>query len=242
MPRYKLTIEYDGARFSGWQIQPKTKTVEGKLEEAFSKILQTPIDLVGQGRTDTGVHARGQVAHLDLPNSINPEKLICGVNGLVGNHIQIHNIEKVNDNFHARYDAVYREYKYLVLKRNFPLYNSTGWFPGNNIELKQLKNCAHLILGEHDFNGFSKFNQDNCITLCTILDAEWEERKIGFVFSIQANRFLRNMVRRIVGTSVKVANRDMDIDAFKQILENSDLKIPAQTAPAKGLALEKVFY
>ena len=242
MPRYKLTIEYNGTHFSGWQIQPDSRTVEGELERAFSQILQQPIDLIGQGRTDAGVHAKGQVAHVDLPKQEDFQKLIYGVNGISGEHIRIHKIEEVHGEFHARFDAVSREYEYRVLTTPSPLKNDFAWWPGEKPDIQILQSCSELILGEHDFNGFSRFNEDNYTTLCTITKALWEEREGEIVFHIRANRFLRNMVRRLVGTMTEVSSGKISQDDFVFILNNPDTDKRTYTAPPRGLVLKEVFY
>lgn len=242
MPRHKLTIEFDGTNFSGWQNQPDSRTVEEEIEKAFSQILQQPIDLIGQGRTDAGVHAKGQVAHVDLPDDINPEKLRFGVNGLIGDEIQIHEIEEVDSEFHARFDAVYREYEYTILKKSSPLLYRTTWFPNSTFDIQSIKECCELLKGEFDFSGFSKFNEDNYTTLCTILLAEIEERDEEIIFKIQANRFLRNMVRRLVGTMIEVGKGKMEVSDFNEVLNNPNSVKRTFTAPARGLVLAKVFY
>ena len=242
MPRFKLTIEFDGTEFSGWQIQPDSRTVEEEIEKAFSKILQQPVDLIGQGRTDAGVHAKGQVAHVDLPEDIKPSKLIFGVNGLIGSEIQIHSIEEVHPDFHCRFDAIYREYEYTVLKTASPLRNRHSWSPNTELDLNKIKDCAALLSGEFDFSGFSKYNEENYTTLCTILLCEIEEKEDFFIFRIRANRFLRNMVRRLVGTMVEVGKGKMDVLTFKNRLLMPEPSKKTYTAPAKGLVLTKVFY
>ena len=243
MPRYKLTIEYYGAPFSGWQIQPDSTTVEGELEKAFSQILQQPVDLIGQGRTDAGVHAKGQVAHVDLPEGLDLHKLTYGVNGLTGEHIHIQAIEVVHAEFHARFDATAREYEYHVLTAPSPLRNQLAWWPGSRLDPEKLSACSELIIGEHDFDGFSKFSEDNYTTLCTVINAGWEEQREGeLVFSIQANRFLRNMVRRPVGTMAEAAAGKIPVQEFRAILDNPSSDAKTYTAPAKGLVLSEVFY
>ncbi|HCD52901.1 MAG TPA: tRNA pseudouridine(38-40) synthase TruA [Balneolaceae bacterium] len=242
MPRYKLTIEYNGAAFNGWQIQPDVVTVEGEIEKALQRILQSPVDVVGQGRTDAGVHARGQTAHVDLPGSIDLQKLFHGVNGLVGADIQIVNWEEVSDDFHARFDAVYREYEYCVLKYDAPLMNNMGWWSGKVPDIEVLNEAAALIQGEHDFDGFSKFNPENYTTLCEVLLSVWEEQEGCLVYRVRANRFLRNMVRRLVGTMMEVATGKMSLREFEGMLKGEKASVSAYTAPAKGLVLQKVFY
>ncbi|MAO64093.1 MAG: tRNA pseudouridine(38-40) synthase TruA [Balneola sp.] len=242
MPRYKLTIEYDGTNFSGWQIQPNDVTVEGTLEKAFSTVLQQEIDLIGQGRTDAGVHARGQVAHVDLPEKTDLDKLLNGVNKIVGDEIEVTNIESVRDDFHARFDATSRQYEYTMTLRNIPIMNRYSWALYQPVDEGKLRECAAILKGEFDFDGFSKFNEDNRTTLCDIHHSEFEFDGEVIRYRIRANRFLRNMVRRLVGTMAHVAQKKKSIEEFREILENPALKRPTQTAPAKGLVLEKVFY
>lgn len=240
--RFKITIEYLGTNFSGWQIQPDARTVEGELEKAFTKILQQKTDLVGQGRTDAGVHAKGQVAHFDVDELNDPEKLIFGVNGLIGDEVQIKSIEKVHDEFHSRFDASKREYEYTILKSRSPLRNLTSWVAPRNYNPDKLYECANLLSGEFDFSGFSKFNEENFTTLCTIHRSEFEEFENEFIYKISANRFLRNMVRRIVGTMMEVATGKLSVKEFEELLKNPDGDTKTFTAPAKGLVLKKVFY
>ncbi|MEX2604808.1 MAG: tRNA pseudouridine(38-40) synthase TruA [Gracilimonas sp.] len=242
MPRYKLTIEYDGTHFSGWQIQPNALTVEQTLEEAFSKILQQPVDLAGQGRTDAGVHARGQVAHVDIPDGVDIQKLLYGVNGMAGDDIQIVEAQETAPDFHARFDAVAREYEYSLTTRPMPLRYRYSWALTQPIEIEKLHRCAEILKGEFDFSGFSKYNKDNFTTLCEIHLSEFIADGELISYRIKANRFLRNMVRRLVGTMVHVAQGKMTIDEFKKVLENADSKTPTYTAPARGLVLQKVFF
>lgn len=242
MKKYKLTIEYDGTDFSGWQIQPKDRTVEGVLEEAFSKVLQQDIDLIGQGRTDAGVHARGQVADVLIPKDKDLEKVLLGVNGLVGDEIQVMHFEEVPESFHSRFDAIGREYEYTITTRPMPLLRHTTWALRQPVELDILEDCAALLNGEFDFAGFSKFNEDNFTTLCDIQRSLFETEGEVIRYRIRANRFLRNMVRRLVGTMVRVAQGKMSMDDFKTALEKPDAEIPTYTAPARGLVLGKVFY
>ncbi len=242
MNRFKLTIEYDGTNFSGWQVQPEARTVERELEEAFSKILQQPVDIVGQGRTDAGVHALGQVGHVDLPGGTDSEKLIFGVNRIISDEVAIHSIEEVALDFHARFDAASREYEYVLAKRYSPLNRLNSILLPRNLNLDSMKEAAAHILGEHDFAPFSKFNEDNFTTICTVDTSEIIETGNTLIYRIRANRFLRNMVRRLVGTMIKVGEGKLSIDEFEKALSNPESEIATQTAPAKGLTLKKVYY
>lgn len=237
-----LTIEFDGTDFSGWQIQPNDITVEQTLEDAFSRVLQTPIDLIGQGRTDAGVHARGQVAHVDIPAEVKLQKVIQGVNGLVGEKIQVVSFSPVSDEFHARFDAESREYEYTFIQRNMPLRRHHAWMLQHPTDTQILCKLAEEIYGEHDFSGFSKYNKDNYTTLCAVYKSAFEIDGEIIRYRIRANRFLRNMVRRLVGTMVRVAQGKMEIADFKKVLNQENTKIPTYTAPGHGLVLQKVFY
>jgi len=242
MKRYKLEIEYKGTKFSGWQIQPNSTTIEGVIEATFARILQQPIDIVGQGRTDAGVHAEGQIAHVDLPRGTNLKKVIRGVNGLIGEEIFIKSSKEVETDFHSRFDATSRRYQYRLLKYPAPMLMDLGWFPGDEIDLNLLQNCAELLVGEHDFDGFSRFNEENYTTLCSVLEAVWKENDESYLFEIESNRFLRNMVRRLVGTMVEVSKGKISVEEFERILANQEEAPATFTAPAKGLILKKVFY
>lgn len=237
--RFKIEIEYKGTNFSGWQIQPNAHTVEGELEAAFRTVLQEPIDLIGQGRTDAGVHAKGQVAHFDLNKDFESKKLIRAVNSLVTD-IYITSIYEVDSEFHSRFDAVSRSYTYTVLKYPSPIREELGWYPGFSMDIHKLQECASLIVGEHDFEGFSKYNEENYTTICTIRKAVWKERNEDFMFEIEANRFLRNMVRRIVGTTCEVARGRLTTVDFINMLKNKKGALSNYTAPSKGLVLQKI--
>lgn len=242
MPRYKLVISYDGTNFSGWQIQPHARTVEQVLEEAFTTVLQIPVDIIGQGRTDAGVHARGQVAHVDLQEIIDPQKIIHAVNGMVGDEVYIQQINEVKADFHSRFDAIGREYLYTIITQPDPLKRNHSWNVRYNLDINKLRKCAKDIEGDHDFSGFSKYNEDNFTTICTILTASIETDGNAIYFRIQANRFLRNMVRRLIGTMVDVASGRLSQTDFMHLLQDPDADIRTFTAPAKGLILDKVLY
>ena len=242
MSRYKITIEYDGTDFSGWQIQPNAPTVEQTIEEALSTILQSNIDIIGQGRTDAGVHATGQTAHMDLSDRVQAEDLVYKANKLIGKEIQITGVERVSNDFHARFDATGRQYEYTITKRWMPLKERYSWQLNQPIDYSKLEECAALLKGEFDFAGFSKFNEDNMTTLCDIQLSEFTLDGEVIKYHIRANRFLRNMVRRLVGTMVRVAQDKMTIGQFEEALRNPESNIPTYTAPASGLILQKVFY
>lgn len=242
MPRYKITIEYDGTDFSGWQIQPNAPTIEENLEKAFERICRESIDLIGQGRTDAGVHARGQVAHFDITSLDDPEKLIFGVNGLVMQEIRVQSIEEVAEDFHARFDAEWRSYSYRLLRKPSPLNQRYAWSLSSKADVRVLTTLSEIVSGEHDFAGFSKYNEENHTTICEVFESRFEDSGNELIYHIRANRFLRNMVRRLVGTMIWVAEGKLSIEEFKLLLNKPDSNIKNFTAPAKGLVLESVFY
>jgi tRNA pseudouridine38-40 synthase len=242
MIRYKLTIEFDGTDFSGWQIQPNDRTVEEVIEKAMSTVLQKEVDIIGQGRTDAGVHATGQVAHVDLSEEVDVGELLHKTNKLIGSEVQIVDAEVVNDDFHARFDATGRQYEYTITTRWMPLRERYSWQLNQPVDFKKLEACAEILKGEFDFAGFSKFNKDNYTTLCEIQLSKFEIEGEVIKYQVRANRFLRNMVRRLVGTMVHVAQGKITQEEFLEALQNPDSKIPTYTAPAKGLVLQKVFY
>lgn len=242
MIRYRLTVEYDGIGFKGWQRQPDARTVEGVIEEACEQVLQQPVDLIGQGRTDAGVHARGQVAHLDLDGQVDIADLLYRVNGMIGHQVQITDFQRVEADFHARFDAVAREYMYTLNKNHYPLEHRYSWSLPRDADLNKIRECAGLFLGEHDFEGFSKLNEEQEHGRCTVFVSEFEESSRVLRYRIKANRFLRNMVRRIVGSMVRVGEGKLSAEDLKTLLDDPGAGIASHAAPAKGLQLVHVFY
>lgn len=242
MARYKFTIEYDGSEFSGWQIQPNAVTVEETLEQAFSVVLQQEIDLLGQGRTDAGVHAEGQVAHADLPDGTDIPKLIHRVNSMVGDAVALTGFEQADDNFHSRFDATGREYQYQVVTRKHPLLLPYSWYVFGDVDHDKLSECAAMVSGIHDFGSFCKKNEEQNGTECELLHSEWIFPGDRLLYIVRANRFLRNMVRRLAGTMIRVGEGKTSMQEFRQMIEKPGPEHATHTAPARGLILKKVFY
>lgn len=243
MQRYLLTIEYDGSDFHGWQKQPDQRTVEGELEKAFSQLYQSEIDLIGQGRTDAGVHAEQQTAHVDLPDSISVERVLHAMRGLLPQDILLKRIDKAGSDFHARFDAVSRCYEYWITTEKSPLLRRITWFPGRTMNLTLLKKCAGVVTGEHDFRCFCIQPDHNLqTTICTISECRWEEWDYGYRFTIRGDRFLRQMVRRLVGTMVRIAAGEESIGVYLNALKGGSSEIQIRTAPPQGLRLKKVEY
>lgn len=245
MGRWKLKIEFDGTSFSGWQKQDQVRTVQGELEKALTTFLREKIDVMGQGRTDSGVHAECQIAHADLPESVNAAKLIHAMNGLLPKDMAVIHSELVKDNFHARFHAISRRYRYQVAERPVPLHRHTHWVVTHQVNEKLMHECADMIRGEHDFVNFAK--EDSAMdeygtTKCKILESGWERRKPFWIYRIEGNRFLRHMVRRIVGTTIQVATGRVEMHQFEQLLSGRKVKRKGHSAPAVGLILEEVKY
>jgi tRNA pseudouridine38-40 synthase len=241
--RYKLTFEYDGTLFSGWQIQPEARTVEGVIEQAFSKLYQQEIDIVGQGRTDAGVHALAQTAHVDLPDNYSKSRILHAMKGLLPDDVALKSIQKTDSDFHARFDAVSRVYQYRVSTRPSPLQRHVTWSAAGRLDPGVLSECSGLIMGEHDFCNFCiPPEEDQMTTICTILKSSWETEGDLYIYSIEGNRFLRHLVRRLVGTMVQVAAGRLELSEFESLLHGKERVQKGHSAPSHGLILTQVRY
>ncbi|MEX2411885.1 MAG: tRNA pseudouridine(38-40) synthase TruA [Candidatus Paceibacterota bacterium] len=241
--RYKLLIEYDGTDYSGWQKQPEERTVEGEIEKALSTLYQLEIDVIGQGRTDAGVHALEQVAHVDLPDTYNKRRILHAMRGLLPDDVTIFDLEKTHSEFHSRFDAISRKYIYRIANRPIPIDRHKIWYSFMNCDIVLLNKCANLILGEHDFHSFCIANDDpNLTTQCTITESIWRREDDLLIYTITGNRFLRQMVRRLVGTMVQVSAGKIDMIKFEDMLTQVKCTTPAYSAPPSGLTLVSVGY
>ena len=242
MPRYKLLIEYDGTNYNGWQAQPKGKTVEDEIEKALSRILRKPIDVVGQGRTDSGVHAEGQVAHFDYDENLNKEELLFALLGVLPGDIAAWDLEEVSGDFHARFDARARAYRFQIVTRPSPLLRPYSEMILEGLDLDRMMDCAGLIMGTHDFESFTKSGEEQPETECTIIESEFEVNRHLVTYRVKANRFLRHMVRRLVGSMYQVGRGKWSPGRFDELLTNPSRKHSGHGAAARGLILEKVEY
>lgn len=242
MPRYKMYIEYDGTNYSGWQIQPKVNTIEEELERALARILQENIDVVGQGRTDSGVHAEAQVAHFDSEESIDTAKLLYALLGVLPRDIAVWEMQRVPDDFHARFDGKSRQYRYQIVTRPSPLFYLTAAYVPNDLDFEALQRCAETLKDTHDFKGFSKLDKDQSDAVCTVDLSKWYRSDYLITYRIRANRFVRHMVRRLAGSMLMVGRGKWTEQHFCDLLHHPDKKSNAYGATAKGLILEKVTY
>jgi tRNA pseudouridine38-40 synthase len=241
--RAALLIEYDGTDFSGWQIQPGVRTVQGEIEKALNRITGQQLQLTGAGRTDTGVHATGMVAHVDLLREYDLPRFILGLNATSGEDVVVREIRPVEADFHARFTAISRAYEYTLTIGFSALLRKHSWEIRKQLDLKAMNVCASLLLGEHDFTSFSKWTEDVKHFRCQIEIAEWKVHGTHFVFSIQANRFVRGMVRALTGAMVQVGLGILPIEKFRDLLAHpQELDRAKYMAPPHGLVLTKVGY
>ena len=243
MPRFKIIVQYDGSCFSGWQLQKDKKTVQGEIENALKVIsgIKNRIPIYGSGRTDAGVHAYGQVAHFDINTRLTNNELCNAINSNISKDCKVMSVVEVNKDFEARFNATKRFYRYQVYLGSSILYRNQAWHI-DNINLELLNSLSNIILGEHDFLSFSKYNPEKKNTKCVIFHSAWEIDKNMLIYNISGDRFLHHMVRYIVGTMIQTSRNRFTIDEFKKLLEQPRKNVQIYRAPACGLILMKVVY
>ena len=238
-----MTIQYDGSDFQGWQMQAKGRTIQGDIEDALSVIYPgEQITLIGAGRTDAGVHAKGQVAHISLPSKHTAKELQKALNGNLKQDVYIDMVEYADDDFHARFSAISREYEYHMVKYFSPVTRKYTIPLKWKVNCKLLKECADLLPGEHDFTSFCKSTAEVDHKLCIVHSASWGESTEMFIFKIRANRFLQHMVRYLVGTMLEVERGRYSLTDFINLLDNEKTNAVVLRAPAQGLFLKQVYY
>lgn len=242
MRNIKLIIEYDGTDFAGWQFQPGQRTIQGLLEENLSSMLEEKISVLGSGRTDAGVHAAGQVANFKTSRDIPLKAFDEGLNSLLSRDVAVLKAEEAAENFHARFDAKSRRYRYQIVFRRSPLRERYAWRMLYKADPAILQDLAAQILGQHDFTSFSSTQAEVNNFICQIEKAEWTFTEDMWIFEVKANRFLHNMVRILVGTMIDMARGRMDHNDFEKILTAKDRTMAGKTAPACGLCLMEVTY
>ncbi|MBW2961060.1 tRNA pseudouridine(38-40) synthase TruA [Mesonia aestuariivivens] len=240
--RYFLDLAYDGSAFHGWQIQPNAISVQETLEKALAVAFQKKIGVVGAGRTDTGVHAKQLIAHLDLEKQIDERQLQFKLNTLLPDEVGVNSIYRVKEDAHARFTAIAREYKYYISTTKDPFSNSYSYYIKKELDLQRMNEAAKILLNYKDFKCFSKSKTDVFTYNCAISFANWEQKDNLLVFTIKADRFLRNMVRAIVGTLVEIGLHKLKVEDLYTIIESRNRSKAGKSVDAKGLFLTKVEY
>lgn len=242
MPRYKISVEFDGTNYSGWQKQPNSNTVEEEIEEGLAQILRQPVDIIGQGRTDSGVHAEEQVAHFDFPEQLDRDRLLYALLGVLPHDIAVWDLQEVEADFHARFDAVARRYRYQIARRPMPLLRSTSEMVLDDLNLEAMHFCAQKVKDTHNFDSFTKPDNQNPDSDCEVTHSAFTEEGPLLIYCIEANRFVRHMVRRLVGTMIEVGQGKRTTEEFANMLDKPSKQKSSHGAAAKGLILEKVRY
>jgi tRNA pseudouridine38-40 synthase len=240
--RYCIEFSYNGKNYFGYQIQPDAISVQAELEKALSTILREEIKTTGAGRTDTGVHARKMFSHFDTEKAEDgdlPRKL----NSFLPPDISVKRIFKVKDDFHARFDATYRTYEYYISLEKNPFTQESAWQHWKRgLDINKMNEACAILFEYEDFTSFAKLKTDNKTNLCTIYKAEWEQKGSELKFTVSANRFLRNMVRAIVGTMVEIGLGKIQPEDLRKVIEDKHRNSAGTSAPAHGLYLVDVGY
>lgn len=250
MPRIKLTIEYEGTCYSGWQLQKDVKTIQGELEKALTILFKKRVVITGSGRTDSGVHARNQIAHCDIPEKTSVEenwndllyKLKKSINGIVENDIVVKDIELCEPEFHARYDATSRMYRYYISLVPTSINKNFSWHIPYSLDFELIQKAAQELKKIEDFEPFCKTGSNNKTTLCTIFNSTWKQNEGLLIYEIEANRFLYGMVRGIIGTLISVGSKKISYEEYLGIINNETKQKITVLAPPCGLFLEHINY
>jgi tRNA pseudouridine38-40 synthase len=244
MKRYQFHLSYNGTNFCGWQKQPNAHSVQAEIEQAIFKLYsRQEIPVIGCGRTDTGVHAKHYVLHVDLPFCEDTEKLIFKLNRILPASISIEKIIETHPDFHARFDASQRTYRYFISCKKDPFHQDTIVHYPSVLDLKKMNQAAAVLIGKKDFTSFSKLHTDVNNNICEVYSAQWVNQGNGSIyFEISANRFLRNMVRAIVGTLLDVGTGKLKQEDILSILDQKDRGAASLSVPAHGLFLWEIKY
>jgi len=238
----KITLEYDGTDFCGWQIQPNVRTVQEELQKALRQIFRENIPVTGAGRTDSGVHARAQVANFHLESLMPEKKIMAALNGNLAKDVRVLEAAEAAPSFHARFAAKKRIYRYYITQKERAINRHYIWCYKSPLRIEAMRQASHYLIGKIDFKSFCAENADLPHYFCTVEESRWDEDGDLLIFTIAANRFIHSMVRIIVGTMIDVGRGYTPAEAIPEILAARDRKQAGPTAPAKGLILEKIIY
>ena len=242
MKRYFIYLAYNGADYCGWQSQPNGVAVQEVIEKSLSLVLRVPTPIVGAGRTDAGVHARMMVAHFDAEQDVDTDYLADKLNRMLPKDIAIHHIVEVKPDAHARFDALSRLYRYYITTEKDPYLYHLKYKIYGNLDIEVMNKCADVLFEYTDFTSFSKLHTDVKTNNCKIMQASWEQHGNDYTFTIKADRFLRNMVRSIVGTLLDAGRGKLDIDGMRAIIEEQDRCSAGTSVPGHALFLEEIEY
>lgn len=240
--RHRITVEYDGGDFVGWQTQPNGRSVQQEIETAAARLFQKPVRVTGAGRTDAGVHARGQVAHFDAATTLDAHTIGRALNAMLPPDVTIHDVARVESDFHARFSASSRAYVYTVTSRRTSIDRRTRWILHGRIDHGRILDAVPALSGTHDFTSFSKQSDDVEHCFCHVFDAAWNSDGPEGRFEIRANRFLHGMVRAIVGGLMQVGRGRLDPGDIEGLLAARDRALTPMLAPPQGLVLTEVRY
>jgi len=238
----KLVIEYDGTGFVGWQHQNNGRSIQEEITRVLEQILQGHVNLIGAGRTDSGVHARGQVASFQTDSTMSTGSMLGALNGLLPDDIRVRSVELAREGFHARFDARERLYRYYVSLRPTAIGRQYEWFLRYDLDAELMNRIAASLVGEHDFSSFCKFEPEVHHYRCIVGASRWTESPDRLVYEIRANRFLHGMVRALVGTMIDIGRGYRPAEAFPAIVAAHDRRKAGMAAPPHGLFLEEVIY
>ncbi len=243
--RYFIKLTYKGTNYHGWQTQPNAISVQEELEKAFSLILRKEIAITGAGRTDAGVHAKNFIAHFETEKVFNTnqiKELIYKLNSYISKDLAIHDIYKVDDRMHARFDAKERTYQYFITTTKNPFAIDSAWYVHGKLDVDKMNLACDILKEYSNFGSFAKLHSDNKTNICDLMEAHWEFKDELLVFTIKADRFLRNMVRAIVGTMVDIGQGKTSLDELSKIIESKDRNQAGRSVPALGLFLIDIKY
>ncbi|MFH6934935.1 tRNA pseudouridine(38-40) synthase TruA [Flavobacterium sp. FlaQc-30] len=240
--RYFIQFAYNGTHYHGWQIQPNASSVQETLNKALSVLLNSRIVLMGAGRTDTGVHAEEMYAHFDYDSDIDSKILVHKLNSYLPKDIAIFNLIQVHDDAHCRFDATKRTYEYHINTVKNPFLQELSWYFNQKLDVALMNEAAKILLQHTDFQCFSKVHTDVNTFDCTIFEAYWKVENNKLIFTISANRFLRNMVRAIVGTLVNIGLHKITLADLENIIASKNREKAGFSVPAHGLYLTKIYY
>lgn len=242
MQRYFIHLAYHGGAYCGWQVQPGSPTVQGALNNALSVLLQKPIETVGCGRTDTGVHASSYYAHFDVADALDPAWLVFKLNGILPKDVAVYEVLPVDSAHHARFSATLRSYTYRLHTRKDPFLEGLSVFSHYELDLDLMNRAGDLLVTTHDFAAFCKTGSDQKTTVCEVTQCVWQADGYSVHLQISADRFLRNMVRSIVGTMIDLGRGKISFEDFEAIVHSKSRSRAGTSAPAHGLYLSAIRY